>query len=310
MDLTRSVLYLPASNARAIEKARSLACDAVILDLEDAVAPDAKAGAREAAVEALTAGGFGPRVGVRVNGLDTPWGADDLAALAGLKPDFVVAPKIESPEAVREVAARLPAGVALWIMVETPLSVLRLDQIAGAGAPLAALMLGINDLGERMNLVLGPDREPLKPWLAAVVAAARGHGLLAIDGVVNATDDAARLEAECRQGRAFGFDGKSLIHPAQIAAANTAFSPSPEEVAQARAIVAAFALADADGKGAIRVGYRMVERLHLDAAHRLLTRHEAASTPPRDGPIQSVQKQNARASARRSAPSVRDTPKE
>ncbi len=285
MDLVRSVLYLPASNARAIEKARGLEADAVILDLEDAVAPDAKAAARQAAVEALRAGGFGPRVGVRINGLDTPWGEDDLTALAGLQPAFVVAPKIESPEAVREVAARLPDGVALWIMVETPLSLLRLDHIAGAGAPLAALMLGINDLGERMNLVLGPDRDPLKPWLAAVVAAARGHGLLAVDGVVNAVDDADRLQSECRQGRAIGFDGKSLIHPAQIAAANAAFSPSAEEVARAREVVAAFASAEAGGKGAIRVGYRMVERLHLDAAHRLLARHAAASTPPSDGPI-------------------------
>ncbi|MFJ6024839.1 HpcH/HpaI aldolase/citrate lyase family protein [Brevundimonas sp. NPDC092305] len=284
MQLARSVLYLPASNARAIEKARGLACDAVILDLEDAVAPDAKADARAAAVEALKAGGFAPRVGVRINGLDTPWGADDLAALGSSSPAFVVAPKIESPEAVRAVAAALPEGVDLWIMIETPLSVLRLDQIAGAGAPLAALMLGVNDLGERMNLVPGPDREPLKPWLAAIVAAARGHGLLAIDGVVNATDDAARLEAECRQGRAFGFDGKSLIHPAQIAAANAAFSPSPEEVARAREVVAAFASAEAEGKGVIRIGYRMVERLHLDAAHRLLARH-AASTSPQATPI-------------------------
>ncbi len=285
MQLTRSVLYLPASNPRAVEKARGLNADAVILDLEDAVAPDAKTGARAAAVEALSAGGFNGRVGVRINGLDTPWGADDLTALCVHKPDFVVAPKIESPEAVREVAARLPAGVALWIMVETPLSVLRLDAIASAGAPLAALMLGVNDFGERMNLVIGPEREPLKPWLAAVVAAARGHGLLAIDGVVNATDDADRLNTECLQGRAFGFDGKSLIHPAQIDAANTAFSPSPEEVARAREVVAAFASADAEGKGAIRLGYRMVERLHLDAAHRLLARHEAASTRPGDRPI-------------------------
>lgn len=285
MDLFRSVLYLPASNARAIDKARGLDCDAVILDLEDAVAPDAKAEARRAMAEAVSAGGFQPRVGVRVNGLDTPWGADDLAALAGLAPAFVVAPKIESAEAAREVANRLPDGAALWLMVETPLALLRLDQIAGAGAPLAGLMLGINDLGERMNLVLDGDREPLKPWLAAVVAAARGHGLLAIDGVVNATHDAARLEAECRQGRAFGFDGKSLIHPAQIAAANAAFSPSDEEVARAREVVAAFAAADAEGKGAIRVGYRMVERLHLEAARRLLARHEAASTPPREKPI-------------------------
>ncbi|WP_298744524.1 CoA ester lyase [uncultured Brevundimonas sp.] len=285
MQLVRSVLYLPASNPRAIEKARGLDCDAVILDLEDAVAPDAKPAARAAAAEAVAAGGFRARVGVRINGLDTPWGGDDLAALGGLRPDFAVAPKVESAAAVREVAARLPGGVALWAMVETPLSVLRLDQIAGAGPPLAALMLGTNDFGERMNLVLDPGREPLKPWLAAVVAAARGHGLLAIDGVVNATDDADRLEAECRQGRAFGFDGKSLIHPDQIAAANLAFSPSPEEVARAREIVAAFAAADAEGKGAIRIGRRMVERLHLAAAHRLLARHEAASTCAPDGPI-------------------------
>lgn len=222
---------------------------------------------------------------MRVNGLDTPWGADDLTALCVHKPEFVVAPKIESPEAVRAVAARLPADVDLWIMVETPLSVLRLDAIAGAGAPLAALMLGINDFREQMNLVLGPDREPLKPWLAAVAAAARGHGLLAIDGVVNATDDADRLRTECLQGRAFGFDGKSLIHPAQIEAANAAFSPSAEEVARAREVIAAFASADAEGKGAIRVGYRMVERLHLDAAHRLLARHAAASTPSGLRPI-------------------------
>jgi citrate lyase subunit beta/citryl-CoA lyase len=282
---TRSVLYLPASNARAIDKARTLACDAVILDLEDAVAPDAKTEARRAAIEALTVRGFRPRVGVRVNGLDTPWGADDLAALAGVAPAFVVAPKIESPEAVREAAARLPAGTDLWIMVETPLSLLRLDAIAGAGAPLTALMLGINDLGERMGLRLDAQCEPLKPWLAALVAAARGHGLLAIDGVVNATGDLDRLAAECRQGRAFGFDGKSLIHPNQIACANAAFSPSPEEVARAREVVAAFASAEAEGKGAIRLGYRMVERLHLEAAHRLLARHAAVSTSDEETPI-------------------------
>src|SRR5690606_33501315 len=165
---------------RAIDKARGLDCDAVILDLEDAIAPDAKAEARRAMAEAVSAGGFQPRVGVRVNGLDTPWGADDLSALAGLAPAFVVAPKIESAGAAREVAGRLPEGVALWLMVETPLALLRLDDVAGAGSPLAALMLGINDLGERMNLVLDAEREPLKPWLAAIVAAARGHGLLAI----------------------------------------------------------------------------------------------------------------------------------
>jgi len=274
----RSVLYLPASNARAIEKARTLACDVAILDLEDAVAPEAKVAARAAAVEAIRAGGFGPRLGVRINGLDTPWGADDLTALAQAGATLIVAPKVESAEAVRDLSARLPAEGALWAMIETPAAVLRLDAIAGAGlaagGSLAGLMLGVNDLAAGLLTGSSPDREPLKVWMAATVAAARAHGLIALDGVFNRIDDAEGFAAECAQGRLYGFDGKSLIHPSQIATAHAAFSPSEEEVCRARAIVAAFATPEAEGRGAIRVDGAMVERLHLVAAERLLTRHD------------------------------------
>jgi len=276
-ELARSVLYLPASNPRAVEKAHTLPADVVLLDLEDAVAPEAKAFARAAAVEAVNRGGFGGRLGVRVNGLDTEWGADDLAALAGTGLDLVVAPKVEDASEIHALAARLPAGASLWIGVETPRSMLRLDAIAGAGGPLEALMLGVNDLTAMLGTGASPDREPLKPWLAATVAAARAHGLVAIDGVFNRFTDGEAFAAECAQGRLYGFDGKGLIHPSQIDPANAAFAPSAEEVARAREVVAAFA-ADAEGKGAIRVGSRMVERLHLDAAHRLLARHEAAES--------------------------------
>lgn len=271
----RSVLYLPASNARAIDKARTLPADVVILDLEDAVAPEAKIEARGAAVAALGEGGFAGRVGVRVNGLDTPWGGEDLAALAAAGAALVVAPKIESPEQVRDVASRLAPGCALWAMVETPTAVVRLDALAAAGGALEALMLGVNDLAAGLGSGPSPDREPLKPWLAATVAVARTHGLLAIDGVFNRLDDAAGLTAECGQGRLYGFDGKSLIHPSQIAAANSAFAPTADEVDQARAILDAFAAPEAAGRGAIRVDGRMVERLHLVAAEALLARHAA-----------------------------------
>lgn len=271
--LARSVLFLPASNARAIEKARGLGCDIAVLDLEDAVAPEAKVDARAAARAALLDGGFRPRVGVRVNGLDTPWGREDLTAL-GDAADLIVLPKIETAEAVRKAAGLAPRA-ALWAMIETPRAVLALDAIAGSGPPLEALMLGVNDLAEGLGCGASPDREPLKPWLAATVAAARAHGLSAVDGVFNRFEDAAGLEAECAQGRLYGFDGKSLIHPKQIAAANAAFAPSPGEVARAQAIIDAFAAPDAAGLGAIRLDGGMVERLHLEAAERLIARHEA-----------------------------------
>lgn len=274
MRPARSALFLPASNPRAIDKARALPCDVAILDLEDAVAPEAKDAARAAAVEAVRAGGFAPRLGVRINALDTPWGEADLAALEGSGVQLVIAPKVGDASAVRGLAGMIPAGAALWAMVETPGALLELPAIArtAAATPLEALMLGVNDLAVGLGTGAAPDREPLKPWLAAVVAAARAHGLLAIDGVWNDFGDADGLAAECAQARTYGFDGKSLIHPSQIEPANLAFSPTAEEAAQARAIVAAFAAPEAAGKGAIRVGGRMVERLHLAAAGRLLAR--------------------------------------
>ena len=271
----RSVLYLPASNPRAIEKARTLACDVAILDLEDAVAPEAKIQARAAAVQAVRAGGFGPRLGVRINGLDTEWGADDLAALKNTGIDLVIAPKVETAAAVHALLNRLDAGTALWAMIETPAALFDLGPIASAGGALEGLMLGVNDLAIALGTGTSPDREPLKPWLALTVAMARAHGLLAIDGVFNRFADTDGFAAECAQARLYGFDGKSLIHPSQIDAANTAFAPTPEEIERARAIVSAFAQPEATGRGAIQVDGQMVERLHLAAAERVLAQHTA-----------------------------------
>ncbi|KDP93996.1 malyl-CoA thiolesterase [Brevundimonas sp. EAKA] len=275
-ELVRSVLYLPASNARAVEKARTLDCDVAILDLEDAVAPEAKAEARAAAVAAVRAGGFGPKLGVRINALDTDWGEDDLNALAEAGAGLIVAPKVETVETVHAISARAP-GAALWAMIETPRGLIALNDIAAAGGRLDGLMLGVNDLAKALGTGASPDREPFKPWLAALVVAARAQGLLAIDGVFNRIEDADGLAAEAAQGRLYGFDGKSLIHPSQIAAANAAFSPSEAEVARARDIVGAFAAPEAEGRGAIRVGGAMVERLHLDQAEALLARHAEAT---------------------------------
>ncbi len=275
MDLVRSLLFLPASNPRAIEKARTLDADIVVLDLEDAVAPEAKRDARQAASDAVRAGGFRKMIAIRVNALGTQWGEDDLAALADLSLDFVVAPKVEDPSIVDAYGARMPEGARLIAMIETPMALMALASIAAAGEPLAGLMLGVNDLAKALRTGASPDREPLKPWLATTVAAAQAHDLFAIDGVFNRLDDADGLAAECAQGRLFGFDGKSLIHPSQIAAAHTAFSPSSDEVAQAEAVVAAFASPEAEGRGAIRLGGAMVERLHLDQARALLDRAAA-----------------------------------
>ena len=275
-DRVRSVLYLPASNPRAIEKARTLDCDVAVLDLEDAVAPDRKIEARAAAVAALRPGGFTPQVGVRINALGTPWGSDDAAALAEAGAELIVAPKVETPEAVHALSAALPHDARLWAMIETPRALLNLAEIAAAGGALDGLMLGVNDLAKALGTGASADREPFKPWLAMVVAVARAHGLLALDGVFNRIDDAEGLAAEAAQGRLYGYDGKSLIHPSQIAAANRAFSPSEIEITQARAVVAAFAADGAQGLGAIQVDGAMVERLHLDQARALLARANAA----------------------------------
>jgi citrate lyase subunit beta/citryl-CoA lyase len=272
----RSVLFLPASNPRAIEKARGLPCDAVVLDLEDAVGPEQKTAARAAMVEALHQGGFVPRtVIVRINGLDTEWGEQDLFAAAGAGPDAVLAPKVNDEAdvlAYEHGIAAAPARTRLWAMVETCRAVLGLERIAAAAAStrLEALVFGANDLSKEMHARAAPGRVPLQPALALTVAAARAYGLAALDGVWNALDDEIGLRAECVQGRDFGFDGKCLIHPGQIEAANRAFAPDPAELAWARRVIEAFALPENADKGAIRVEGRMAERLHLVEAERLV----------------------------------------
>ncbi len=267
---------MPASNARAVEKSRALPCDVVILDLEDAVPPEAKAAARLAAVAAVEAGGFGPReVVVRVNALSTPWGEADLAAVAEAGPAGVLAPKVSGSADVHaydRALAAAPAATRLWAMIETGPAVFALDAIAGAAAStrLAAFVMGINDLAKETRARQTPGREPFWATLSLAVAAARAHGLAILDGVHNEIDDLAALEAVCRQGADFGFDGKSLIHPSHLEICNRVFSPAPDEVAWARAVIAAFADPANVGKGALRVEGRLAELLHRDQAERLV----------------------------------------
>ena len=275
----RSALFMPASNARAIEKARALECDVVILDLEDAVAPEMKVAARE---QAVAAGGFGHREFViRANAAETEWGADDLAAIAGAAPDAVLLPKVSDAATLIAARAALGPGPALWAMIETARALVDLTAIATTAhtTGLTALVAGTNDLAKELRLRPGADRAPLLPHLAQIVLVARMAGLAVLDGVTNVLDDESAIEAECRQGLAWGFDGKTLIHPAQIAPANRVFTPAESEVAWAREIVAAFAEADHTGKGAIRVSGKMVERLHLEEAERTLAIH--ATCQPR-----------------------------
>lgn len=274
----RSALHLPASNDRAIAKARTLPCDVVIIDLEDAVAPEAKVEARAAAVAAVAEGGFGKReLVIRVNGLDTPWGADDLAAMAALKGglDAVLIPKVSDPATIDACQAALkgaPGSLQLWAMIETCASILSLEAIAKKAhdTRLSLWIVGLNDLAKDMRAQMVPGRTPFLPLLSSVVVAARAHGIAVLDGVCNEFRDLPLFEAEARQGRMFGFDGKGLIHPAQIEIANAAFSPDEAEIAWALAVVDAFAQPENKGKGAIRVEGKMAELLHLDDAHRLL----------------------------------------
>jgi citrate lyase subunit beta/citryl-CoA lyase len=272
----RSALYLPASNARAIAKARSLPCDVVILDLEDAVAPESKVEARAAALAAVAEGGFGSReVAIRANALDTEWGADDLAAIAGSGADAVLVPKISGPADIDQCEAALgaaPASLQLWAMIETCASVASLDAIAARGADtrLSLWIMGVNDLAKEMRARLTPERTPFLPILSLAVAAARSHGLAVLDGVCNEFRDLAVFVAEAEQGLLYGFDGKSLIHPDQIEPCNAVFSPSAEELAWARTLIAAFDAPENAGKGAIRVEGKMVELLHRDQARRLI----------------------------------------
>jgi len=272
----RSALYLPASNPRAIAKARTLPADIVILDLEDAVAPEAKEEARRAAVEAVNEGGFGNReVAIRANGLDTPWGAADLAAIAQSRADAVLVPKVGGPADIARCDAALAAGepsMQLWAMIETCACVPHLGAIAATAATnrLSLFVMGVNDLAKEMRARLTPERTPFLPIMTLAVAAARAHGVAILDGVCNEFRDLEAFRAEARQGLLFGFDGKSLIHPDQIAPCNDCFSPGEDELARARAVIAAFALPENAGKGAIQVEGRMAERLHLEDARRLL----------------------------------------
>jgi len=276
----RSVLYMPGSNARALEKGRDLPADCLILDLEDAVAPEAKLQARDAVVKALQKG-FGEReVLVRINGLDTRWWVEDINAAAAARPDGVLVPKVSSPRQLQDLAARLvdmgtDPHVRVWAMMETPLAMLNVPDIAAAALDsetrLAGFVMGTNDLAKDTRAHLVSGRAPMVPWLMNCVAAARAYGLDILDGVYNDIGDADGFAAECRQARDFGFDGKTLIHPRQIEPCNAAFSPSAEEVETARKIIAAFDLPENENKGVLQVDGRMVERLHAEMARRTVT---------------------------------------
>jgi len=281
----RSVLYMPGANDRALEKARSLPADALILDLEDSVAPDAKLAARDKVIAAVKSGGYGAReIVIRVNALDTPWGADDLKAAASVKADAILVPKVSRPGDMVSAAKLLkanaaPAETRLWAMMETPLAILNARDIASVAADadqrFSCLVLGTNDLLKESRARALGDRFAIVPWLAMSVLAARSYGLDVIDGVYNDFKDEAGFRAECEQGRTLGMDGKTLIHPSQIEPCNQIFSPSDEEVSWSRKVIEAFALPEHRGKGVITVDGRMVERLHLVMAERVVAIWEA-----------------------------------
>jgi citrate lyase subunit beta / citryl-CoA lyase len=274
----RSVLYMPASNDRALEKAKAIPCDALILDLEDAVAPDAKPAARDAACAAAVSGDYGHReITIRVNGADTAWHADDMAAACAAGPDAIVVPKVDSAEAVLALAEAMvahgaPEHTALWAMVETPYAMLHAEEIAAASERLAVLVMGTNDLVKELYAEHVPGRQPVLAALSLAVLAARGTGKVILDGVYNDVKDAEGFLAECTQGRQMGFDGKTLIHPGQVAGANEAFAPSEQAVETARGILEAW-----EGRTSHVVTYagRLVEALHVESARRTLSIHEA-----------------------------------
>lgn len=273
----RSVLYMPGSNARALEKAATLPADALILDLEDAVAPDAKGLARTQVCAAVKDRRFGKReIVIRINGLDTDWGHDDMAAAAEAGPDAILVPKVNDLVDVEHAEQHMgDARAALWLMIETPQAIFHANEIAGAGGRLACLVMGTNDLVKELRAQHTPGREALLASLNLAVLAARAHGLTVIDGVYNEIADTAGFEAVCRQGRAMGFDGKTLIHPSQIEGANRIFAPDPGEIARARAILAAFEKPENKGKGAIALDGRMVELLHAEIAKQTVALAEA-----------------------------------
>ena len=281
----RSVLYMPGSNARALEKAKMLPADGVILDLEDAVAPDAKEAARKQVADAVKAGGFGAReVFIRVNGLDTAWHADDLTAAAHAGPDAILVPKISSPDQLEMIGQRLldmgtDLKTRVWAMIETPIALLNIRDIAAAAGDsetrLAGFVMGTNDLAKETRARLIPGRAPMLPWLALCMAAARANGIEILDGVYNDHSNVEGFKDECAQARDMGFDGKTLIHPNQIEPCNEIFSPSADEVAQARKMIAAFDLPENKNKGVVAIDGRMVERMHAEMARRTVAIAEA-----------------------------------
>ncbi|NNE94818.1 MAG: CoA ester lyase [Acidimicrobiales bacterium] len=275
MLVLRSVLYMPAANQRAIEKAKSLPTDAIIFDLEDAVAPDAKEAARSRAAAAVASGDYGDRVlTIRCNGLSTQWGGGDLAAAAGVAPHAVVVPKVDNADQVDRVAQALaasdaPDSTSIWAMIETPGALLNAPSIANHPR-CSAFVLGTNDLAKELRAPLVPGRHNLVPHLARSVAAARAAGIVVLDGVFNDIADLDGFAAECRQGFELGFDGKTLIHPKQIEYCNSVWSPSESEIEHAKKVISAFAAAEAEGAGVVTVDGRMVENLHVENARRVL----------------------------------------
>jgi citrate lyase subunit beta / citryl-CoA lyase len=274
----RSVLYMPGSKARAIEKARTLPADAVILDLEDSVAPEAKVAARQQVVDAVKAGGFGAReVIVRVNGLDTPWHVDDVTAAAHAAPDAILVPKTSTPQQLEAIGQRLldmraDLRTRIWAMIETPIAIFNILSLAkeadDSESRLDAFVMGTNDLAKDTRARIVPGRAPMVPWLMQCIAAVRVYGIDIIDGVYNDLGNAEGFARECGEARDMGFDGKTLIHPNQIEACNAAFSPSADDVAQAQKVIAAFDLPENKNKGVVAIDGRMVERLHAEMARR------------------------------------------
>ena len=283
----RSVLYMPGSNARALDKAKTLSADGVIFDLEDLVAPEAKEAARQQVVDAVKMGGFGAReVFIRINGVDTPWHADDLSAAAHAAPDVILVPKVSSSDTLELIGRRmLDMGTnhkaRVWAMIETPLAIFNILEIAAAARDfetrLAGFVMGTNDLAKDTRARLVPGRTPMLAWLSMCVAAARIHGIDILDGVYNDIGNADGFAKECAQGVELGFDGKTLIHPSQIEPCNKAFSPSPTDVEQAHKMIAAFDQPENKGKGVVSIDGRMVERLHADMARRTVAIAEAIS---------------------------------
>ena len=272
----RSVLYMPGANTRALEKARTLPADALIFDLEDAVAPDAKEAARGNVVAAAQSKGYGKReIAIRCNGLATPWGKADIAAIAKSGADAVLVPKVESAAEVANVVALLdaagaPKSMAVWAMMETPKGILRADEIAGSHPRLTLFVMGTNDLVKDMRARHTPMRLPMVTALGLGMLAARAHGLTILDGVYNDIQDAEGFRAICQQGLEMGFDGKTLIHPSQVDPCNEVFAPSAAELEMAGKIVTAFKAAQAEGKGVVTVDGRMIENLHVEQAERAL----------------------------------------